>query len=195
MDVAAPHHDRRLRSTAGGPGAGQLILASCIAFALALGSILATAFLMERPDASTRLADLWSGRAIRTIADADLPSTRPLPALRLAAQEGTDSTVTGSIDHRNDADASARILFGGDLGSAPTLAGLRELWQSTGASALQPDLRAVAKIKDVGGNHELRLLAGPFANAADASALCARLAARVPTCTVVPFSGQDLSNP
>jgi hypothetical protein len=160
--------------------------------------LLGTAYLLERPDAAARVTALLNGDAIRTIADVDLPRSKPLPEVRLGSVAAVDDVVTSSVgtpEPEGGTKAAASTHFGVDLGSAATLAGLRELWSRSGLAAVDQRLRALASIRDTGEGHEIRLLAGPFANAADASALCAQLASQVPGCVVVPFSGQDLSNP
>jgi len=198
MEVAVPPQDPEPRPVQYGPRAGTLIIASCLACALAFGSLLGTAYLLERPDAAARVTALLNGEAIRTIADVDLPRSKPLPELRLGSIAGVDDLVTSSVatsEQGNGAKTATATRFGVDLGSAASLAGLRDLWSHAGLADADRRLRGLASIRDVGSGHELRLLAGPFANAADASALCAQLATQVPECAVVPFSGQDLSNP
>jgi hypothetical protein len=198
MEVAVPPHDPEPRPARYGPGAGALIIASCLACALAFGSLLGTAYLLERPDAAARVTALLNGDAIRTIADADLPRSKPLPDLRVGSVAGVDDLVTSSVGTSaagNDGKTTTSTRFGVDLGSAASLAGLRDMWSRSALAQADRRLRALANIRDIGEGHELHLLVGPFANAADASALCAQLATQVPECAVVPFSGQDLSNP
>jgi hypothetical protein len=197
MHVAVPPQDPEPRPVQYSPGAGALIVASFLACALAFGSLLGTAYLLERPDAAARVTALLNGEAIRTIADADLPRSKPLAELRLGSIAGVDELVTSSVGSAdvNGGRSSSQTRFGVDLGSAATLAGLRDLWGRIGVQQIDRRLRGLASIRDTGESHELRLLAGPFANAADASGLCAQLASQVPACAVVPFSGQDLSNP
>jgi hypothetical protein len=50
-------------------------------------------------------------------------------------------------------------------------------------------------VRDVGRSHELDLVIGPFADAADAAALCPRLAGAPSDCGPVPFIGQTLVEP
>lgn len=166
-------------------GVGALILATCLAFFLAFGAVLGTAFLLEQPSASARLASLLHSPGIRTIADADLPQTR-----MLAAQaEGIDRTATGSIGHAGNS------AFGVDLGTAPTLSALRDTWSKHWNTLAASGFAALARVEDVPGGHELRLVAGPFRSSAEASALCEKVAASAPGCAVVPFAGQALAEP
>ena len=131
---------------------------------------------------------LWSTKLIRTIADTDLPGTRLLSRPVLAAADPIDQTVTGSLGETG----ARRLLFGAALGPAASLEGLRDLWRRNGLGPDHPELRPLASIRDNGDGHELLLVAGPFANAAEAAALCARLVTEAPQCAPVPYLGQDL---
>lgn len=88
----------------------------------------------------------------------------------------------------------SRTRFAVEIGAADTMAGLRELWRRLSREnrpligALDP---AVA-LTEQDGTLRLRLLAGPFANAADAIQLCAVLVRRGVDCRAVPSEGQQL---
>ena len=87
--------------------------------------------------------------------------------------------------------------FGVDLGGAASLASLRTAWdrlRRNHASHLG-ELQPVVAIREIrGGQIELRLVAGPIANAAAASRLCAALAASGLSCQPTVYEGQRLAS-
>jgi hypothetical protein len=92
---------------------------------------------------------------------------------------------------------ATKTEFGVDLGSAPSLAGLRSLWQSL-KDAHEPlfeGLRPVMALREGTrpGTIELRLVAGPLANAGAAARLCASLSAAGLGCQATVFDGQRLA--
>jgi hypothetical protein len=92
---------------------------------------------------------------------------------------------------------ATRTEFGIDLGAAATVEGLRNLWTSLkGTQApLLEGLRPVVAVRDGAkpGTLELRLVAGPLANAGVAAKLCAALADAGLTCAPAVFDGQRLA--
>jgi hypothetical protein len=100
-----------------------------------------------------------------------------------------DAAATGST--------ATRTEFGIDLGTAATVEGLRNLWTSIkGTQApLLEGLRPVVAVRDGAkpGSLELRLVAGPLANAGVAAKLCAALADAGLTCAPAVFDGQRLA--
>jgi SPOR domain len=189
MQMVEPAPEDMPRAPRAAQGSGRVILGACAASVVALGSVLGTALLLEEPEPAARIQALWDSKLIRTIADSNLPGTKLLPEPVVAALTPVDRTVTGSI---GDAPAP-RMLFGAQLGTGNSLGELKRLWNRTAGTLGALTLRPIATINDVGEGHELRLVAGPFTDAADAAALCARLETIAPTCAPVPFSGQDLS--
>jgi hypothetical protein len=95
------------------------------------------------------------------------------------------------------ASTATKTEFGIDLGTASTVEGLRNLWSSVKGShePLLEGLRPVIAVRDGGktGMIELRLVAGPLANASVAARLCAALAAAGLTCQPAVFDGQRLA--
>jgi SPOR domain len=92
---------------------------------------------------------------------------------------------------------ATKTEFGVDLGSAPSMAGLRGLWQSL-KEAHEPlfdGLRPVMALREGTrpGTIELRLVAGPLANAGAAARLCANLSAAGLGCQATVFDGQRLA--
>jgi len=100
-----------------------------------------------------------------------------------------DAAATGST--------ATRTEFGIHLGTAATVEGLRNLWTSIkGTQApLIEGLRPVVAVRDGAkpGALELRLVAGPLANAGVAAKLCAALADAGLTCAPAVFDGQRLA--
>lgn len=87
--------------------------------------------------------------------------------------------------------------FGLDLGGAPDRNSALALWayllnlESGQLSHLQPLMQA----RTTPGGTEMRLILGPFADAADAAAACARLQAGGTSCSTTLYSGEPFSQP
>ena len=92
---------------------------------------------------------------------------------------------------------ATKTEFGVDLGGHASIDGLKTLWSNLKASqsAMLEGLRPVMAIREGGkpGSVELRLIAGPLANASIAARLCAALAAAGQTCQPAVFDGQKLA--
>lgn len=90
----------------------------------------------------------------------------------------------------------ARLAYGIDLGGAGTIDALRALWAATKAEHapqldhLQPAV--VLRPTGKGGAPQLRLMAGPFADAGAAAALCKTFVAGRGTCRPFAFDGHKL---
>ena len=96
---------------------------------------------------------------------------------------------------RNIPSITTHTKFGADLGGAQTFAELGQKWKSYRAA--HPDLFTgltpkVAAREDIDRVLELRLVAGPFTNAADAALFCARMQEEGTRCRPVVFEGQRL---
>jgi hypothetical protein len=107
------------------------------------------------------------------------------------------SALAVTADTAAAASTATRTEFGIDLGTAATVEGLRNLWtaiKGTQAPLLE-GLRPVVAVRDGGkpGALELRLVAGPLANAGVAARLCAALADAGLTCALAVFDGQRLA--
>lgn len=94
-----------------------------------------------------------------------------------------------------DESAVSKTEFGIDLGRANSVEGLRQVWaaiKGKHGGALE-GLRPVVAVREIArpGGIELRLVAGPLANAAAAARLCASLAGA--TCHPTVFDGQRLA--
>jgi len=121
--------------------------------------------------------------AVRLPPQAPVVSRPPTPLM------AADAAATGST--------ATRTEFGIDLGTAATVEGLRNLWtaiKGTQAPLLE-GLRPVVAVRDGAkpGALELRLVAGPLANAGVAAKLCAALADAGLTCAPAVFDGQRLA--
>jgi hypothetical protein len=92
---------------------------------------------------------------------------------------------------------AVKTEFGIDLGGASTIEGLRALWVATQRrhaaqlAGLRPTLHLRERARP--GGAELRLVAGPIANAATAARLCAAIAAAGAACQAVVFDGQRVA--
>ena len=121
-------------------------------------------------------------------------SVSPTSASRCAAaQPGMEDASQASRTFA--AMRFTRSEFGLDLGDESSLEALRGLWMiiKVQHGAVVEDLRPVATIRDhSGGAPELRLVAGPLANAAHAVRLCAVIGETGRACRPAPFEGQRL---
>lgn len=92
---------------------------------------------------------------------------------------------------------AVRTEFGIDLGGGGDLAAIRQIWTAARSNhaALLEGLHPLIAVRDgeKPGSVELRLIAGPFANAAAAARLCASLTAAGWACNPAPFDGQRLA--
>jgi hypothetical protein len=113
-----------------------------------------------------------------------------------AANPGRITTITTSPAGPAQSVAT-KTEFGIDIGGNASLDGLRTLWTNLKAAqpALFEGLRPVIAIREGGkpGAVELRLVAGPLANAGAAARLCASLAATGQVCQPTVFDGQRLA--
>jgi hypothetical protein len=109
-----------------------------------------------------------------TTATAKAPTSEPVPEVR-----------------------AARADFGVDLGGANSVDGLRGLWQGLlkADAALLSPLRPIIAIRERsnGLGMQLRLVAGPLADAAAAAKICAALVENSRSCETTVFDGQRLA--
>jgi hypothetical protein len=94
--------------------------------------------------------------------------------------------------------ALQRTEFGVDVGGAHSIGGLRALWRgllkwrsNAPLAALQPII--VVKENSTGLGMQLRLVAGPFSDAAAAAKICAAMIESQRTCETAVFDGQRLA--
>ncbi|WP_321336617.1 hypothetical protein [Breoghania sp.] len=133
-----------------------------------------------------RYADVRSGAGRLNIANAS-------PAV--------DTITTGNIRRARPATTSGaraktapRSQFGIDLGAYSSLAEVAGAWRAMRVteSAVIGTLTPLASITENDDKMVAHLVAGPFGNAADAVAACARLEKRLITCQPTLFTGQQL---
>jgi hypothetical protein len=124
-------------------------------------------------------------------AAADPEPPAAAPAAPAAASPAAVAAPTAA------AAAASGSEFAVDLGASASLNGIRALWERT--RARQPaqlgNLRPLVSIRDGTrpGSTELRLVAGPIANAVAAARLCAALVAAGVACQPAMFDGQRLA--
>jgi hypothetical protein len=126
------------------------------------------------------------------------------PASPQATPQSPGSTpnrvAAGHLATGNPAAAESvatKTEFGIDIGSNNSVEGLRTLWTALKSAqpALFEGLRPVIAVRDglKPGSIELRLVAGPLANAGIAARLCATLSAAGQSCQPAVFDGQRLA--
>lgn len=119
-----------------------------------------------------------------------------------AADKEVDPITTASIPVAEPEDKAAetqraeRTEFAIDLGGYASLATLEKGWKDlkTKQKTLVGDLAPRASLSDKNGQLEVRLVAGPFANAAHAITLCAQLQATGRACQPTLFIGQPVAD-
>jgi hypothetical protein len=122
--------------------------------------------------------------------------TAPAPQLAaLATAEEKQKKAPEPVELASAEIAVKRTEFGVDLGGANSVPGLRALWRSllkTRATASLTTLRPIIVIKEStnGLGMQLRLVAGPFDDAAAAAKICADMGER--PCETTVYDGQRL---
>jgi hypothetical protein len=129
-----------------------------------------------------------------------LPGMPALPALSPSTAAEAASDVTASMPPAAAANGATapRIEFGIDIGGASNIEMIRAQWSMLRGqhAKLLEGLTPVVSVRDLRQRRtvELRLVAGPFANANAAAQLCAALnAAGLPSCQPAVFDGQRLA--
>ncbi len=116
-----------------------------------------------------------------------LPQAKP--QIQAAAPIQSAISSTDSI--------ATRTEFAIDLGGEATMDGLRALWENVRGNhgATLQSLRPLVSVREGAkpGTVELRLVAGPLANAGAAAKVCAGLQARGVPCQTTVFDGQRLA--
>jgi hypothetical protein len=152
------------------------------------------------PGASPLPPSLAPGPPAGTAAAAPVaaaPTSAPARGPQASAVSRPSALAPITADVAASGSTATRTEFGIDLGTAATVEGLRNLWTSIkGTQApLLEGLRPVVAVRDGAkpGALELRLVAGPLANAGVAAKLCAALADVGLTCAPAVFDGQRLA--
>jgi hypothetical protein len=135
---------------------------------------------------------------------APTPAPLPAPSPTAAAEVGAtlpkdQEKVPSDADANAEADGAKiqRTEFAVDLGGANSIGGLRALWRGLLKSnnAELAELRPIMVLREgnTGLGMQLRLVAGPLPNAADAARICASLVESKRACETTVFDGQRLA--
>ena len=129
-----------------------------------------------------------------------IPSETPMSAITASPIPEVVASAQAADNAERDPPKVAvqRTEFGVDVGSANSLGGLRALWRGLLRSKSNAPLAAlrpiiVVKESNSGLGMQLRLVAGPLADAAAAAKICAVLLESERTCETTVFDGQRLS--
>jgi hypothetical protein len=135
-----------------------------------------------------------------TGASGTTPTARGANPSAPAPSAGRERVVDGftTITGATAADSAVTSTdFGLDVGSDATVDGLRALWLSLRQRYpnFLASLRPVIAVREIGksGTVELRLVLGPFADAAAAARLCGTLTVAGQSCEPTVFDGQRLA--
>jgi hypothetical protein len=136
--------------------------------------------------------DVPAGKLIRSEMPASAIAASPMP-------EVVASAPSAEVAERDlPKVAVQRTEFGVDVGGANSLGGLRALWRGllkSKSNAPLAILRPIIVVKESnsGLGMQLRLVAGPLADAAAAAKICAVLLESERACETTVFDGQRLS--
>jgi hypothetical protein len=129
-----------------------------------------------------------------------IPSETPMSAITASPMPEVVASAPSADSAERDPPRVAvqRTEFGVDVGGANSLGGLRALWRGLLKSKSNAPLAAlrpiiVVKESNSGLGMQLRLVAGPLADAAAAAKICAVLLESERTCETTVFDGQRLS--
>jgi hypothetical protein len=129
-----------------------------------------------------------------------IPSETPMSAITASPMPEVVASAPSADNAERDPPGVAvqRTEFGVDVGGANSLGGLRALWRGLLKSKSNAPLAAlrpiiVVKESNSGLGMQLRLVAGPLADAAAAAKICAVLLESERTCETTVFDGQRLS--
>lgn len=125
------------------------------------------------------------------------PMIAPPSATQEPMQIHAIPLTTGSVPTPASGTPAPRTEFAVDLGSEPNVDALRARWTNLRGShaPVLGALRPLVTIREGTrpGGVELRLIAGPLANAGDAARVCASLQAKGVNCRTAVFDGQRLA--
>jgi len=158
----------------------------------------------QNPPAVTPATPLMASKSMLAPPDAPagklIPSETPMSAITASPMpEVVASAPSADVAERDPPKVAVqRTEFGVDVGSANSLGGLRALWRGLLKSKSNAPLAAlrpiiVVKESNSGLGMQLRLVAGPLADAAAAAKICAVLLESERTCETTVFDGQRLS--
>jgi hypothetical protein len=129
-----------------------------------------------------------------------IPSETPMSAITASPMPEVVASAPSADNAERDPPKVAvqRTEFGVDVGGANSLGGLRALWRGllkSKSNAPLATLRPIIVVKESnsGLGMQLRLVAGPLADAAAAAKICAVMIESERTCETTVFDGQRLS--
>ena len=126
------------------------------------------------------------------VSAAPTPASAPAPLPSSQSRVTAGHLATGSPGAAES--VATKTEFGIDLGGNASIEGLRTLWATLKAGQpLLDGLRPLIAVREKSGSFELRLVAGPLANASVAARLCAAFAAAGQACQPAIFDGQRLA--
>ena len=121
----------------------------------------------------------------------------PTPAQEPMQIHASQQTAAISATQPARESVATRTEFAVDLGSEPNMDGLRARWNNLRGNhgPVLSALRPLVSVREGNraGSVELRLIAGPLANAGDAARTCASLQAKGVNCQTAVFDGQRLA--
>jgi hypothetical protein len=138
--------------------------------------------------------DTAAGKLIKPETAANAVTASPMPEV-VAPAASADDAERDPPWAASSKVAVQRTEFGVDVGGANSLGGLRALWRglksNTALAALRPII--VVRESNTGLGMQLRLVAGPLADAAAAAKICAALLESQRPCETTVFDGQRLA--
>ena len=158
----------------------------------------------QNSSAATPATPLMASKSVLAPPDALagklIPSETPMSAITASPMPEVVASAPSADGAERDPPKVAvqRTEFGVDVGSANSLGGLRALWRGLLKSKSNAPLAAlrpiiVVKESNSGLGMQLRLVAGPLADAAAAAKICAVMIESERTCETTVFDGQRLS--
>jgi hypothetical protein len=158
----------------------------------------------QNSSAATPATPLMASKSVLAPPDALagklIPSETPISAITASPMPEVVASAPSAdgADRDSPKVAVQRTEFGVDVGSANSLGGLRALWRGLLKSKSNAPLAAlrpiiVVKESNSGLGMQLRLVAGPLADAAAAAKICAVMIESERTCETTVFDGQRLS--
>jgi hypothetical protein len=149
--------------------------------------LMASKSILAPPDAAP-------GKLIKPETPASAVTASPMPEV-VAPVASADDAERDPPWAASSKVAVQRTEFGVDVGGANSLGGLRALWRGLKSNAALSALRPIIVVKEsnTGLGMQLRLVAGPLADAAAAAKICAALLESQRPCETTVFDGQRLA--
>jgi hypothetical protein len=149
--------------------------------------LMASKSMLAPPDAA-------AGKLIKPETQANAVTASPIPEVVAPAASADDAEREPPWAASSKV-AVQRTEFGVDVGGANSLGGLRALWRGLKSNAALAALRPIIVVKEstTGLGMQLRLVAGPLADAAAAAKICAALLESQRPCETTVFDGQRLA--